>query len=77
MNWIRHIFFKIKKSEDDMDSFKKELFDVLSKFAEKEPSFALEQLKSAENGLGSEEVKKRLKQYGIKTSRGYNRRGIY
>ena len=65
MNWIRHIFFKIKKSEDDMDSFKKELFDVLSKFAEKEPSFALEQLKSAENGLGSEEVKKRLKQYGF------------
>lgn len=64
MNFLRHIFIKIKNEENDTDSFKKELFDKLFKFAKNEINFAFSELHSRNEGLTDKEVSERLKSYG-------------
>ena len=63
MNWFKHIF--IKNKDHPTDELKKKLFDNLSIYAKNEANFALNELKSSETGLSSEETKKRIKIYGV------------
>ena len=65
MNWLKHIFIKSKKDSELTNSLKKAFFDKLYKFAKNDPSFALNELNSRVEGLRGEEVKNRLKIYGI------------
>jgi len=65
MNWLKHIFIKNKNSDQLIDSLKKDLFDKLYKFAKNEPDFALKELNSKIEGLNDQEIKNRLKIYGV------------
>jgi len=67
MNWWKHIFRRHQKDDAELDSLKKELFDKLSVFAQNEPAFALGELGSREAGLNDQEVKDRIKIWGLNT----------
>ncbi|MFA6386363.1 MAG: magnesium-translocating P-type ATPase [Candidatus Paceibacterota bacterium] len=64
MNWFKHILTKSKNDEELTNDLKKKLFLKLSVFAKGEISLAFSELKSKEEGLDNEEVKKRIKIYG-------------
>jgi len=65
MNWLKSIFKKSKNNEELTNDLKKTLFDKLSVFAKGEIAFAFSDLKSKEEGLDKEEVKRRVKIYGL------------
>ncbi len=65
MNWLKHTFRKSKDDGQLNDSLKKELFEKLSKFAQNEPDFGLQELNSKLEGLDEQEAKSRLKIYGL------------
>ncbi len=64
MNWFKHIFVN-NKDNQITDELKKKLFDKLSVYAKNNSDFSLNELKSSNDGLSSEEVKKRIKIYGV------------
>lgn len=64
MNWLRHIFSKAKEG-NKTDFLQKELFDKLFEFAKNDPNFSLTKLNSHVEGLSNEEVKTRIKTYGL------------
>ncbi len=70
MNWLRHIFLKIKEGGDETNSSKKEFLDKLLEFAKNDSNFALDRLDSRVNGLNDEEVKKRIKTFGFNDLNG-------
>ena len=65
MNWFKHIFKKNINNDELTNDLKKKLFDKLSVFAKGEIAFAFSDLKSKEEGLDNEEVKRRIKIYGL------------
>ncbi|MFZ2205275.1 MAG: magnesium-translocating P-type ATPase [Candidatus Magasanikiibacteriota bacterium] len=65
MNWLRHIFLKIKGEEEIDNSSQKELSDNLLKFAINDSNFALDKLESRVSGLDREEAQKRIKIFGF------------
>ena len=67
MNWWKHIFRRHQKDDAALGSLMKELFDKLSVFAQNEPAFALGELGSREAGLNDQEVKDRIKIWGLNT----------
>ena len=63
---LKHIFFsKNKNKEENKIYLKKEFLDQLSIFAKNEPNFALKKLNSRIEGLDKNEVKNRLKEFGL------------
>ena len=66
MNSLRHILFsKDKNKEENKDLLKQEFLDELKDFGKNEPEFALGKLSSRDIGLNQNEVKARLKEFGL------------
>lgn len=64
MNWHKHIF-RQSKGVDHSNISKNELFDILRVYAKNEPDFAVKELKTNIIGLSDQDVKNRLKKYGL------------
>ena len=64
MNWLRHLFFGIKKSDKEDSSYQKELFLKFLEFAKNDPTFAFDKLNSKVDGLSNKEAEKRIKIFG-------------
>jgi len=63
---LKRIFLsKNKNKEENKDLIKKEFLNQLGEFAKNEPDFALQKLNSKIEGLGREEAKNRLKEFGL------------
>ncbi len=64
MNWIKSLFVKHRKNDNDLSSIKKELFEKLILFAQNDPEYAFKELNGKPLGLSEEEVIERIKIFG-------------